>query len=104
MIINYERLNEFVILSVVGAKNRDIRRITIIEGIIIGGISGIAGSLICELLGYIVVTGEFSGKYTVNLKIDAIMTVVAVMLTIITSIIVINNLKIEKYTEILRND
>ncbi|WP_026881120.1 FtsX-like permease family protein [Clostridium akagii] len=104
MIINYERLNEFVILSVVGAKNRDIRRISIIEGIIIGGISGIAGSLICELLGYIVVTGEFSGKYTVNLKIDAIMTVVAVMLTIITSLIVINNLKIEKYTELLRND
>jgi|GEM_PF-2181013 putative ABC transport system permease protein len=104
MIINFERLKEFLILNVVGAKNRDIRIITIIEGIIVGGISGIAGSLICELLGYLVVTGEFSGKYKINLKVDFIMTIAAIILTITTSLLVINNLKVEKYTKLLRAD
>lgn len=104
MIINFERLSEFLILNVVGAKNRDIRKITIIEGFIVGGVSGIVGSLICELLSYLVVTGGFSYKYTANLKIDLIMIIAAIILTITASLIVINNLKVEKYTGLLRAD
>jgi len=54
------------ILKVVGAKNRYIRRITIIEGIIIGGVAGVTGCLISEFLSYLLVAESFSSEYSCN--------------------------------------
>lgn len=92
------------ILNVVGAKNRDIRRITIIEGIIIGGVAGITGCLISEFLSYLLVTGSFSCNYSFNYRVDLIMFFSAIALTTAASLLVINNMKLEKYTELLRAD
>lgn len=103
-LINFERLREFLILNVVGAKNKDIRKITIIEGIIVGGISGIVGSLISEFLSYIVVSVGFSCKYIANLKVDLIMIAVSVILTIAASLITINTIKVDKHIGLLRAD
>lgn len=104
MIINFDRLNEFIMFNILGAKNRDIRKIAISEGIIIGLLSGILSSLICEVLSYNVLVGSFSVKYTANLEVDAIIIIAAVFLNILVSITVINSLKLEKYTEFLRAD
>lgn len=104
MIINFDRLNEFIMFNILGAKSRDIRKITISEGIIIGLLSGILSSLICEVLSYNVLVGSFSVKYTANLEVDAIIIIAAVFLNILVSITVINSLKLEKYTEFLRAD
>jgi len=109
MIINFERLMEFLVLNVVGAKNRHIRIITTIEGLIIGGISGILGCLICEFLSNSIVNSLFASQafkfqYSFNTKIDLIMTFSAIFFTITCSLLVINNMKIEKYSELLRAD
>ena len=68
IIINYERLKEFLVLNVLGAKNRQIAKITMIEGVIIGSISGVLGSLICEMVSYLIITNIFDSKYSVNFK------------------------------------
>ncbi|MDP4145526.1 MAG: FtsX-like permease family protein [Bacillota bacterium] len=104
MIINFDRLKEFLMLNVVGAKNRDIRKITIIEGFIVGGVSGIVGVLISEFLSLKIITGMFESRYHPNAIIDAIMILSAIIVTIASSIIVINNMKTEKYSELLRTD
>jgi len=104
MIINFERLKEFLVLNVLGAKNSDIRKITIIEGLIIGGVSGIIGGLISEFISYIIITQIFEAKYAPNYKLDLIMITAAIILTISSSILVINNMKIQKYNELLRED
>jgi len=104
MIINYERLKEFLVLNVLGAKNRQIAKITMIEGVIIGSISGVLGSLICEMVSYLIITNIFDSKYSVNFKLDFIMILGALMLTIASSLIVIKNLHVQKYTVLLRTD
>ena len=104
MIINYERLKEFLVLNVLGAKNRQIAKITMIEGVIIGSISGVLGSLICEMVSYLIITNIFDSKYSVNFKLDIIMILGALVLTINSSLIVIKNLHVQKYTVLLRTD
>lgn len=104
MIINYERLKEFLVLRVLGAKNKQIRRITIIEGFIIGGISGILGGLTCEYVSHLFITSIFDLKYSPNLKLDFIMLLAALILTISSSLIVVNNMQNQKYIELLREE
>jgi len=75
-----------------------------IEGVIIGSISGVLGSLICEMVSYLIITNIFDSKYSVNFKLDIIMILGALVLTIGSSLIVIKNLHVQKYTVLLRTD
>ncbi len=102
MIINYERIKEFLVLKVVGAKNKDIREITIIEGIIIGGLSGVLGTLISEILGCIIMNSMFYSKYYPNIFIICGMIFIALIIAIISSLVVIANMKIENYSDMFR--
>ncbi len=104
IIINFERLKEFLVLKVLGAKNRNIRRITTIEGVLIGGISGVLAVIICEILSLLIMKVIFSTKYLPNFILSGSMILISLLISTISTFIVINNMKIDKYSELLREE
>lgn len=104
MIVNFERLMEFLILNVVGAKNRDIRKITILEGSIIGGVAGIVGCAICEAISCYILKELVQCEYSPSPVVDLIMIFVSMLLTSAASVMVINNMKLDRCSGLLRAD
>ncbi|WP_234124701.1 FtsX-like permease family protein [Clostridium hydrogenum] len=104
IVINYERIKEFLVLKVVGAKNRDIRKIVIIEGFVVGIISGILAELMEEIVSYFLMSNVLYSQYKCNINIIFSMICMALIMAISSALFVIANMKIENHSDMFRID
>ncbi|URZ09749.1 ABC transporter permease [Clostridium felsineum] len=102
IVINYERIKEFLILKVVGAKNRDIRKIVILEGIIVGFISGVLAELMEEVISSFIMSKVLYFNYKPNIIIIFSMILITLIISISSALFVTQNMKIEEHSDVFR--
>jgi predicted lysophospholipase L1 biosynthesis ABC-type transport system permease subunit len=104
IMVNFDRIKEFLVLNILGAKIRDIKKISIIEGLITGGLAGVIGILSAEALNFIITTYGFDSRYSPSYKMDLAMFAVAILVVVVSSLSVISSMELEKHSSLLRVD
>ncbi|QAA35108.1 FtsX-like permease family protein [Clostridium manihotivorum] len=104
IMVNFDRIKEFLMLNILGAKIRDIKKISIIESLITGGLAGVIGILSAEALNFIITRYVFDSRYSPSYKIDLAMFGVAILVVLASSLSVISSMELEKHSSLLRVD